>query len=259
MSVVVRTLNALTLIGESTGGISLTEVAEKLGYPLPTTHRILKVLTEESFIRRDPTTLEYHPGRRLLRLSSVMRRETLAASSTHALQALSERFNETVMMTQLVDERAVCVALVESRRPMHLSVKIGQAVPLHAAASARVLYSDRDEAEIERLFDGHPFTQLMPGTPSNLSEVLEHVRNIREYGYDVCDNEFDFDIWATAAPVRDANGAVVAAVTLTMPQERSQPQQRRYEIIQAVTQTADDITLATGGIASARTQITEAV
>ncbi|MDR5700928.1 IclR family transcriptional regulator [Agromyces aerolatus] len=247
MNVVIRTLNALTLIGESSEGLSLTEASERLGYPLATTHRLLKVLADEDFIRRDPATLEYHPGRRLLRLSSVTRRETLAATAEHNLRELSERFNETVMMTQLIDGRAVCVALVDSRRPLHLSVKIGQAVPLHAAASARVLYSDFDDSAIEDLLRDHTFERLMPGTPSNTDEVLVHVRNIRDYGYDVCDNEFDFDIWASAAPVRDASGAIVAAVTLTSSQERSQPQQRRFEIIQAVTRTADDITLAIGG------------
>jgi DNA-binding IclR family transcriptional regulator len=247
MNVVIRTLHALTLIGESADGISLTEASERLGYPLATTHRLLKVLSDEEFIRRDPVTLEYYSGRRLLRLSSVARRETLAATAELNLKQLSERFNETVMLTQLIDARAVCVALVESRRPLHLSVKIGQAVPLHAAASARVLYSGFDDEAIRALLSGHPFVQLMPGTPANVEEVLTHVENIRRYGYDVCDNEFDFDIWASAAPVRDSSGAIVAAVTLTASQERSLPEQRRHEIVQAVVATADDITLAIGG------------
>jgi IclR family acetate operon transcriptional repressor len=180
-------------------------------------------------------------------LSSVARRETLAATAEHNMKALSERFNETVMLTQLIDGRAVCVALVESRRPLHLSVKIGQAVPLHAAASARVLYSGFDDDSIRSLLSDHAFVQLMPGTPANVDEVLTHVENIRRYGYDVCDNEFDFDIWATAAPVRDSTGTIVAAVTLTAAQERSLPEQHRHEIVRAVVATADDITLAIGG------------
>lgn len=250
MNVVVRTLHALTLVGESADGISLTAASERLGYPLATTHRLLKVLADEEFIRRDPVTLEYFSGRRLLRLSSVARRETLAATAELNLKALSERFNETVMLTQLIDGRAVCVALVESRRPMHLSVKIGQAVPLHAAASARVLYSGLDDEAIRGLLSGHAFVQLRPGTPATTEEVLTHVESIRRYGYDVCDNEFDFDIWATAAPVRDSTGSIVAAVTLTAAQERSLPEQRRHEIILATVAVADDISLAIGGSTS---------
>lgn len=248
MNVVIRTLNALTLIGESPDGISLTEASERLEYPLATTHRILKVLADEEFIRRDPVTLEYFAGRRLLQLSSLTRRETLAATAGMNLTALSERFDETVMLTQLIDGRAVCVELVESRRPMHLSVKIGQAVPLHAAASARVLYSALSDEEIRALLARHEFIQLRPGTPADVEQVLTHVENIRRYGYDVCDNEFDFDIWATAAPVWDRRGAIAAAVTLTAAQERSLPEQHRHEIIQAVVATADDITLAIGGV-----------
>lgn len=247
MNVVVRALNALTLIGESHTGISLTDASERLGYPLATTHRLLKVLSDEEFIRRDPVTLQYHQGRRLQRLSSVARRETLAVSAELNLKALSERFNETVMLTQLIDRRAVCVALFESRRPLHLSVKIGQAVPLHAAASARMLYSDFDDDSIRDLLKDHHFARLMPGTPANTAEVLTHIENIRAYGHDVCDNEFDFDIWASSAPVRDQTGAIVAAVTLIASQERSLPGQRRHEIIEAVIATAENITVGIGG------------
>lgn len=248
MNVVIRTLNALTLIGESQEGVSLTQASEKLGYPLATVHRILKVLADEEFIRRDPVSLEYHPGRRLQRLSSVARRETLAATAAVNLRSLSEKFNETVMMTQLIDGRAVCVALFESRRPLHLSVSVGQAVPLHAAASARVLYSDLGDDAVRRLLEHHEFVRLMPGTPANTDEVIPHLENIRTYGYDVCDNEFDFDIWAVAAPVRDASGAVVAGVTLTTPQERSEPPQLRHQIVEAVVRTAEDISVAIGGV-----------
>lgn len=247
MNVVIRTLNALTLVGESQKGISLTEASEKLGYPLATVHRILKVLTNEEFIRRDPISLEYYSGRRLQRISSLARRETLAAVADINLKGLSEKFNETVMMTQLIDGKAVCVALSESRRPLHLSVSVGHAVPLHAAASARVLYSSFNDDDVRVLLNNHDFLRLMPGTPANSEEVIDHLKNIRKYDYDVCDNEFDFDIWAVAAPVRDSSGAVVAGITLTTPQERSQPAQLRHQIIDAVVATAGDISAAIGG------------
>jgi DNA-binding IclR family transcriptional regulator len=247
MNVVARALNVLALIGEAQDGVSLTQASETLGYPLATVHRILKVLANEDFVRRDPVTLEYHPGRRLQRMSTLARRETLGATAAVALRELSERFNETVMLTQLIDGRAVCVALFESRRPLHLSVSVGQAVPLHAAASARVLYSGFPDEEVRRLLEHHDFVRMMPGTPAGVDEVIAHLDLIRTYGYDVCDNEFDFGIWAAAAPIRDSSGDVVAGITLTTPQERSQPQQLRHQVIDAVVAAADDISVAIGG------------
>jgi len=246
MNVVIRTLDTLTLIGESQHGLSLTQISEALGYPLATTHRILKVLTDQEFVRRDPVSLEYFSGRRLNRIASLARRETLAAVAAVNLKSLSERFNETVMITQLIDGRALCVALAESRRPLHLSVSVGQAVPLHAAASARVLYSDLSDDEVRSLLASHEFIRLMPGTPSNVDEVIAHLENIRKYGYDVCDNEFDVDVWAVSAPIRDSDGDIIAGLTLTTPQERSESEQLRHEIIDAVLTTADDIGTAMG-------------
>jgi DNA-binding IclR family transcriptional regulator len=247
VNVAIRTLEVLTLIAEAQRGYSLTEVSEKLGYPLPTTHRILGLLAKEDFIRRDPTTLEYFAGRRIHRIAALARRTTLASAARVSLQSLSEQFNETVLMTQLIDGRAVCVALSETRRPLHLSVAVGQAVPLHAAASGRVLYSELPDAEVATLLEPLGFRKLTSGTPSNVDEVLAHLRNIREYGYDVCDNEFDVDVWAAAAPVRDSAGVIVAGIALTTPQDRSRPDELRDQIIKAVVATAEEITFAIGG------------
>lgn len=247
MNVAIRTLEVLALIAEAQQGYSLTQVSEKLGYPLPTTHRILGLLVKEEFIRRDPTTLEYFAGRRIHRMAALARRHTLASTARINLQALSERFNETVLMTQLIDGRAVCVALSETRRPLHLSVAVGQAVPLHAAASGRVLYSELPDEEVAALLEPLGFQKHAPGTPANVEEVLAHLRNIRTYGYDVCDNEFDIDVWAAAAPIRDSTGAIVAGIAVTTPQDRSRPQELRDRIIEAVVTTAEEITFAIGG------------
>lgn len=248
MSALVRALDLVTLIGESHTGLSLTDVSSLSGLPLATAHRLLAQLETEGFIRRDPVSQEYFPGRRLLRLAAVVRRDTLAQSADVDLNELSHRFNETVMLTQLIDGRAVCVALAESRRPMHLSVQVGRAVPLHAAASARVLYSDYSREQVDELLSGHEFVRLRPSTPSSVDEVMIHLEGIRRNGYDICDNEFDFDMWAVGAPVRDASGAIVAGVTVVTPQERSTSLELRDQLVDAVAHTAGDITAAIGGV-----------
>jgi DNA-binding IclR family transcriptional regulator len=252
MTALVRALDLLTLVGEAPEALSLTDVSEQAGIPLATAHRLLKALEEQEFVRRDEVTLAYSPGRRLLRLATHVRRETLAQSAQVHLSALSRRFNETAMLTQLVDGRAVCVALAESRRPVHLSVHVGRAVPLHAAASARILYADADRSAVEELLAGYEFTRLRPTTPSGIDDVVGHLEGIRRTGYDVCDNEFDFDMWAVGAPVRDAAGEIVAGVTLVLPQERSAGAELRADIIAAVTETAADIGAAIGGVAVPR-------
>ena len=162
------------------------------------------------------------------------------AAKVH-LDALSARFDETALISQLVDKRAVCVALAESRRPLHLSVYVGQEMPLHAAASARVLYSDFSREDVKGLFPTGNLTQLMPGTPITLDAVMDHLENIHQYGYDICDNEFDLNVWAVSAPIRSDSSQIIGGITLTMPQERSHSEQLRHEVVQAVLRTASDI------------------
>ena len=247
MNAVNRTLSVLSFIAENNKRMTLSQVSEALALPLATTHRLLKTLEDEQFITRDPITLEYSPGRRIYRIASVTRRHSLSGAVDPIIDSLSHRFNETVMVSQLLDRRPTCVAMAESRRALHLSVVVGQPMPLHASSSARVLFSDWNDEAIHELFAGFDFVKLTEDTPDSVEKVLVHVNHIREHGYDESENEFDVGVWSASAPIWDTSGKITASVTLTAPRERSHKDNIRIEIIDAVLEAARDITLMIGG------------
>ncbi|MGB3414089.1 MAG: IclR family transcriptional regulator [Microbacteriaceae bacterium] len=252
MNAVNRTLKVLSLIAENNKTMTLSQVSEELALPLATAHRLLKTLEQEKFISRDPVTLEYSPGKKIFRIASLTRRHSLSGAADPIIKSLSHRFNETVLISQLLEHRVICIAMAESRRALHLSVSVGQPMPLHASSSARVLFSDWTNTEIDELFAKFTFTQLTKDTPDSVNKVLEHVDHIRNYGYDESENEFDLGVWSASAPIWDAQSKILASLTLTAPRERSHQSEIRMEIIDAVLEAAHDITLMIGGKAPER-------
>lgn len=241
MQVVVRALRVLSLIGERRPkGLTLTEIASELDLPLPTAHRILKVLIAEGMVHRDGASMQYFPGERILRMARPTINAGTAELAGPHLRALHALFDETVFVTQLFGPRAICVALAESQRPLRISVEVGREMPLHASAAARVLLAYLDEAAAHDLLDAYEMTQFTPDTPNTVEQVMGRFERIRKRGYEMSANEFDSNVWAVSLPIRRA-GAVEASLTLTAPVERSVSKGLRDQMLAAVREAVEAI------------------
>lgn len=239
MQVVVRALAVLRTLAPTATGLSLGQLAERLDVPQGSMHRLLAVLESEQFITRSPSNRRYFlgPAARQLAEENAHQHATLVTPHPELSRA-AERSSETVFLTELVGDRAVCVSLVESKHPLRMFVRIGQDMPLHAAASARTLLADLDPDEVRRLTEAQSFTVFTDETCTDVATLLEHLTVVRARGYDVCDDELDRGVWAVSAPVRASTGRVVASVTLAAPAYRVAKSERRDQALQTVREAA---------------------
>jgi IclR family acetate operon transcriptional repressor len=221
MRVVERALSTLRALAPHTGGLTLAELATRVDVPQGSMHRLLAVLERERFVTRSPSNRRYFLGGAARQLVEVNDSRNAVLVTPHpALAEAAERSGETVFLAELVGDRVVCVAIVESSHPLRLFVRIGQDMPLHASAAARVLLADRPAHEAQRLLLGGRLTPFTGATPGTVEQVLEHLTLVRARGYDVCDEELDPNVWAVSAPVHLSTGRVVASVTLAAPAYR---------------------------------------
>lgn len=220
MQPVVRALRALTAISEQNLGITLQELSTRLDLPLASVHRILAVLSAEQFIVRSKATKRYFIGPAARVLFDDGRIPRTPRVVHPALGRLSAETGETAFLTEFMDGRALCVSLAEGRHPLRLFVRTGQELPLHAAASARVLLSEMPSTTVRRIMAAIPLTAFTPETPTSVEDVIARLPQIRKKGYDICNDELDRAVWAVAAPVRDDTGSICAALTVAAPAAR---------------------------------------
>ena len=249
MQVVTRSLSVLRLLGGSTRGFTLVEISERLELPVASMHRVLAVLEKERFVTRSPANRRYFlgPDARELGKATDTQKSPLVVAH-HAVAEASELSGETVFLSELTAGRVVCSALSQSAHPLRLYVRVGQEMPLHAAASARVLLAWRDVDEVRELLDGTPFLSFTKDTPHSVEQVLDRLQLIRTRGFDTCESELDENVWAISAPVFSASGEVVASVTLAAPGQRMLSEKSRAAAIAVIESAASRMSLGLGWV-----------
>jgi IclR family acetate operon transcriptional repressor len=101
----------------------------------------------------------------------------------------------------------------------------------------KILLADLSESELKKVLGRGKLKKLTPNTITEMPRLLEELGRIREQGF-ALDNEETFPgIRCVGAPVRDAGGSVVAAVSVTVPAQRMSDERVR-ELWRLVTGTA---------------------
>jgi IclR family acetate operon transcriptional repressor len=247
MQVVVRALAVLRALASWPKGATLQELHEALGIPIGSLHRALATLIDEEFVTRSPANKRYFLGPAARQLGDQDGGQTALLVTPHpAVTAAAEASGETVFLTELIGDRAVCVALVDGRHPLRLFVCIGQDMPLHAAASGRTLLAHLSEQAARRLLESRPLTAFTPDTPTTVEDVLDHLALIRARGYDVCDDELDREVWAVSAPVFTSTGRVTASVTMAAAGSRMRDPAMRETAVEAIRAAAGKLSAELG-------------
>lgn len=227
MIAVERTLRILSQLSQAPEGRSLSDLSEELQVPPSSLHRILRVLVDEGYVVQEAVTHRYSIGPEVFAMTgrSASRRSLVEASRPH-LQWLTDQFHETAFATSLVGGVPVCVAISECDRPLRLFINVGQRMPFHAAASARVILAHQPEEVARRWLATETFESFTTTTPTSADAVMALLPQIRTNGYAVCTEELDRHVVALAAPVRDVDGDVSASVTVLGPSMRLADERR---------------------------------
>jgi DNA-binding IclR family transcriptional regulator len=242
MQAVSRAASVLRSLAEAGRDLGVAEVASAVDLPIGSVHRMLMALAEEELVSRNPTSGRFRISSGLYRIAvRGFERQGLVAAAAQPLARLRDRTGETAFVCQLVGHEVVCVAIAETPRRLRLFVQVGQTMPPHAAAAARVVLAYRDQAEVDRILQSHRLDAFTDTTPSTREDVLTHLRKVRASGYDICDDELDEHVWAVAAPVRVDEELVSASVTVAAPSRRVPDAAARAEVIDAVRATAAEI------------------
>ena len=211
-----RAAALLVLIVEHDEAPTVGELARLAVLPKSTTSRLVGALERRGLVQRDPARGAIKPGPILLRYA---RRESsgvdlveLAGSALERLAGLSgETANlgvPTATAVEMLDQR-------DSRHILGSTNWVGQRVPHHGSVIGKVFL-----AEGALVLPDGPLEHLAPRTITDPAQLLRDLELTRARGYATAVDELERGLWAVAAPVRDAGGTVVAALSISGPTVR---------------------------------------
>jgi DNA-binding IclR family transcriptional regulator len=210
-----RAIDILNCFVEEKSELTLTELANQTTLAKSTTTRLLATLEMNHFVEKDPETAKYRLGRQLYFLGfSASRSIELKSIAEPTMKCLRDLTKETVNLYILDGKQRVCIQQYESEQSVKHMIRIGQRLPLTVGAGGKALLAYQSKEFIDEV------TAIQPQNV-NLENELQY---IVEKKYTVSIDERETGTSAAASPVFNMKGEVVAALSVSGPSGRFQPQ-----------------------------------
>jgi IclR family transcriptional regulator, acetate operon repressor len=241
-----RVVLILERVAEAPGGLTLSQLSSATGLAPATCHRLLKALDASGLVARDATTRRWRPGLGLVRIaSSVSPSSGFGALAEPTLFALRDRWQECFYLANITDSEVVCVRTVETTDPNRMSVRVplGRRMPLHAAASAKVILAHLTEDEARILLEAAGCPPITRFTLSSVAAVLADLKKVHDRGYAICDQEMELGVAAYATVISAPPGESPRSLCVIGPRERLRARAREG-MIDALMVAAVDLSYA---------------
>jgi DNA-binding IclR family transcriptional regulator len=202
------------------GEAGVTEVARELGVHKSTASRLLAALDRRELVTQDAARGRYRLGVGLVRLAGAAGRGLdLVQESRPVCRALAQEVGETVNLAILSGRDALYLDQVAGPAALSPHNWAGQRIPLHATSDGKVLLAHLPEAAVADAL-APPLARFTERTVTAATDLTQLLAEVRRRGYAIAVDELEAGLTAVAAPVRNAEGAVVASISASGPSFR---------------------------------------
>jgi len=205
------------------GPTTVTEIASEMSVHKSTVFRLLATLDARGLVDQTSTRGRYQLGYGVVQLAAgATRKLDLAVISRRICQALAEEVGETVDIAIHDDNAVLSIDQVIGAAGMATVNWVGRRTPMHATSARKVFLAHMSPAERADSLSA-TLERFTEHTITSRRKLEEQLQTVREQGYGFTLEEYDVGLAAVAAPIRDLEGDVVAAVSLSGPNFRINP------------------------------------
>ena len=235
----VRDLEVLELLGTDAswqdGGMGVQEIATRLGRDKGQVSRVCHTLASTGLINRDRITRKYRLGHHLYALAMRTQEAHLATLARPALLELMASAEESAHLTVLRGGDIMTVHTELAQDPERDDRFDGISLPALKTASGRAILATftpdeiaawwEEHGELRMDYPAHPETSPIqltevrrlrkkPNSLNSLAALQKALKTAQKAGFAISDGDLTENIVDAAAPVRNAFGIVVGAISV---------------------------------------------
>lgn len=200
--------------------LTLTEICSLVGLHKSTTYGIITTLKNNGFIEKDEETGVYRLGIGLYKLASHVNIDlrTICVPLVHELCDIT---GETVNLVIPDENHIIYIEKCESKHSMRISTTIGSRLPMYCTAVGKaILAFQQDPDRVSQLLDQTQLTAVTRNTLTSKNAILAELEATRRRGYAIDQEELEYGLVCIAAPIINAVGAPIAAISCSGPLQR---------------------------------------
>lgn len=240
-----RAAAILNLLLEIDEPLPVTVLTSRLGIPKSTAYELVRTLTELNFLEANSQGSVFL-GRKLYELGIAYKSHIdLIKEGSRIVEELRDETGETIQMSVLENDMMLVLLKEEGSMPIRIISRIGSRVPVNWAAAGRLLVSDLDDKALRATLTRSVSQSPTGKAAVNIDELIAQIRTARAQGYATELGEVNEHAGCVAAPVIDASGRCIAAISAAAPEQRLRGDNRQ-RLIDAVTTAARSLSKRLG-------------
>jgi DNA-binding IclR family transcriptional regulator len=201
--------------------ITISEIAERVGLPTPTVHRLTAQLNNRGMLKRAIGSKRVLPGPRLVALGAQILEAAMLMDRPHAsLQRLANEIGEHCQIGVVVDGEVHYVDTARVDQPSGLRFQPGRQAPLHCTSIGKLFLACLPDAELGRWLDGAHLHTYTDNTMVDRIQLGKSIRKIRKSGWAWNNEEYVAGVVGCAVPIRTSRGGFLAGLGLAAPASR---------------------------------------
>jgi IclR family transcriptional regulator, blcABC operon repressor len=209
-----RALTLLNRLALQREPMSLARLSADLALPKSSVHGLCNTLLNFDYLRREADG-GFTIGPAVMRLAEAFAVSTDVTREFNALWVHAGAApDETVVLSVLNGADALYVAVRNSARPLGLAFTVGMRLPAYLSGSGKAMLAMREPEEVKALFAQGLSTRLTPYGPGSLDDLMDELALTRRRGYSIDEESVREGVYAFGAPVFDAAGQAVAAISV---------------------------------------------
>jgi DNA-binding IclR family transcriptional regulator len=209
---------ALTILGElGEDAKSLEQLATRLDVHKSTVLRLLRTMESERFVRRDPGH-RYALGSRFFELSNraLEHRDIRTLARPH-LTALNSSTGQTIHLAVYESGEAIYLDKLDAIESVRMYSRVGRPAALHCTAVGKVLVAGHPRSEWRQIAERIEYVKFTEKTIDSVERYLAELELVAAQDFAEDHEEHESFVNCIGVPVRDGTGAVVAAVSMSVP------------------------------------------
>lgn len=197
-----KAFQILKAIADSSVRLGVSELSRELKIGKSTVHGITSTLEELEVLVRDPIDKKYSIGYRLIELGrKAYGRIELREITRVPLERLVEEIGETVFLGIMDGDHVLILDVVESPNEMKITSPPGTRLPLLAGATGKAFLSLLEEERAKEIVQKMGLKNYTPRSITDPKRYLKEIKETKERGYAIDDEEYLIGVRAVAAPL----------------------------------------------------------
>ncbi len=217
--------------------LTASEVGQRCGLTRTAARRYLLTLQHLGFVMSDGRLYWLTP--RVLRLGQAyLESARLPRVVQPYLQRVTAGTQENAYVSVLDGDDIVFIARNGSNRAMNIGYVLGARVKAEVTAAGLLLLAMREPQWIEQWLATHELSTFTPHTINDKNRLRVELARVRTQGWALSEQQLDLNFRGVAVPLRDRNGQVQAALSVTMPMGQEPAEEAVRRVLGVLNETA---------------------